>query len=389
MTALADRSRKRTATMLVGTIVVLALVPILAWFGIDAISNSKGGKDALADNLTIQEFPPTPTAALLTTDDAGALTSVTVFALHPGGVGGSAISVPITADTSFVAEDRRSLQAVYAEGGIDSTHIALESLLVVTVNFIAEANEQQGAEMLAPLAPITVELPDDVQLGTDDTTPDTIAAGSSALSAEQVAAVMTTGAGDAPESSRRPTLDALWAGIAAAVEDGTGAEQFAAGTQPTAFEDYMARLWAGPVQARGLAATPLESTDEYEVEEVARAEALLVFGSIAPGSVSPPAPGLIFRLEAPPGYEAEVQRTIAKLVFLGGNVVSVDLTRPAQPNTVFIVPDEINRAEAGTTNLIFGDFTFEEPTVRIDGVDLTVVLGTDYLATVDVQEVAG
>jgi hypothetical protein len=34
--------------------------------------------------------------------------------------------------------------------------------------------------------------------------------------------------------------------------------------------------------------------------------------------------------------------------------------------------------------MIFGDFTFQDPTVRIDGVDLTVVLGTDYLATVDV-----
>lgn len=389
MTAIADRSRQRTLAMLLGTLLVLVLVPILGYVGVNAISNSTGGRDALADNLTIQEFPPTPTAALITTDQTGVLRSVTVFALHPNGVGGSAISVPITADTSFVEGDRRSLQAAYAEGGVDSVHIALESLLVLTVNFIDEAGESAMAEMLQPLAPITVDLPGDVTLaGTDDTTPETIPAGPVELSAEQVAEILTTGSGDEPESGRRPRLEAVWAGIAAAVGEGTGTVEFAAGAQPSTFDEYMARLWAGTMQARGLNATPIETTDDgYEVEEVSRAEALLVFGSIAPGSVSPPAPGLIFRLEAPPGYEAEVQRTIAKLVFLGGNVVSVDLTKQPQPDTVFIVPDEINRAEAGTTNAIFGDFTFEEPTVRIDGVDLTVILGTDYLATVDVQAV--
>jgi hypothetical protein len=62
------------------------------------------------------------------------------------------------------------------------------------------------------------------------------------------------------------------------------------------------------------------------------------------------------------------------------------MTKEPQENTVFIVPDEINRAEAVATNMIFGDFTFEEPSVRIDWVDLTVVLGTDYLETVDVVE---
>ena len=142
------------------------------------------------------------------------------------------------------------------------------------------------------------------------------------------------------------------------------------------------RLFAGPVQTRGLSATPLTGAANptgADLVEIARAETLLVFGSIAPGAVSAPAPGLIFRIEAPPGYEAQVERTIAKLLFLGGNVLSVDMTKEPQPNTVFIVPDEINRAEAGTTNMIFGDFTFEEPTVRIDGVDLTVILGTDYL----------
>ena len=47
---------------------------------------------------------------------------------------------------------------------------------------------------------------------------------------------------------------------------------------------------------------------------------------------------------------------------------------------MFYVPDDVLRVDAESTNLILGDFTFGTPTERIDGVDITVVLGTDYLS---------
>jgi hypothetical protein len=67
------------------------------------------------------------------------------------------------------------------------------------------------------------------------------------------------------------------------------------------------------------------------------------------------------------------------LLYLGANIVSIDTNAAPRPDTVFLVPDEVNRDEAMQTNGIFGSVSFEDPTVRIDGVDLTVVLGTDYL----------
>jgi hypothetical protein len=418
--------------MLLATLLVLLVVPVLGYVGATAIANSTGGDDALGDNLPIRPFPATPTAALVTTDAAGVLSSVTVFVLDPSGVGGTAINVPVSADVGFSDDARQSLQGVYEAGGADATWLALESLLVLTINQFREAGADDVAALLAPIAPIAVDLPqpvtaptaaepvttdpestddeatdamddEDDDNATEDTSDDTasndtapevtataetvLAAGATELDAATAAAVLTTTAGGQPESTRRPNLDALWSGIAAAVGAGSGA--VAPATPPTSFDDYMVRWFAGPVQTRGLSATPLTgdaNPENLDVEEIPRAETLLVFGSIAPDAVSPSSPGLVFRLEAPPGYVAEVQRTIAKLLFLGGIVVSVDMTRQPQPNTVFIVPDEINRAEAGTTNMIFGDFTFEEPTERIDGVDLTVILGTDYLSTVDLVE---
>src|SRR5215212_5140469 len=99
--------------MLGVTIVVLVVAPLLGYVGARAVLDSTGGKDALADNLDITEFPSTPTAVLLATDDAGVLASVTAFALDPSGVGGSIVSVPVSADIGFSDEARQSLQDVY------------------------------------------------------------------------------------------------------------------------------------------------------------------------------------------------------------------------------------------------------------------------------------
>jgi hypothetical protein len=50
---------------------------------------------------------------------------------------------------------------------------------------------------------------------------------------------------------------------------------------------------------------------------------------------------------------------------------------------VFLVPNEADRNRAQVTDGIFGTIVFDEPTVRIDGVDVTLVLGTDYLSSVE------
>ena len=75
--------------------------------------------------------------------------------------------------------------------------------------------------------------------------------------------------------------------------------------------------------------------------------------------------------------------TLDKLLFLAANVVSVDTSSAPQPDTIFFVPDEANRIRAQTTDVIFGEIVFGEPTVRVSGVDVTIVLGIDYLESVE------
>jgi len=395
VTALAARRRRITIAMLVVTLVVLGAIPVLGFVGARALLDSTGGRDATDDNLPVQTFPSTPTALYATVAD-GRLTSTTVFVLDGAGVGGSVVSVPVNADVGFADDARQSLQEVYAEGGLEALRPAVESVLRITLNLAAEADEPAVAALLSSFGPLSVTLTGQVDLGEE-----TIGPGAVELDAAGAAALLTAVPADGAEGgeiSRTGDVAALWSAVAAAIGEGdpqrapatttaaTSAGGFAVAAVPAGIEQFVDQLAAGPVRARGLPARALagsENPDDLDVVELDGAEALFVFASVAPGSVSGTADGLYIRLEAPAGYDAAVKRTIERLLFVGGNIVSVDTTVEPRSGTVMSVPDEINRDDAARTNEIFGDFEFVEPTTRIDGVDLTITLGTDYLEGVD------
>ena len=368
--------------MLLITVLVVGAVPALGYVGVRAILDSEGGADATADNLPITTFPSTPTGLLLTNDGAGRLTSATILVLDPKGLGGSIISVPVSADFGLADDARQSLQGAYEVGGFDGTVDAAESLLGITINLSGELDPSGVAALLAPLAPITVDLPAQVPA---DGAIASIPAGSSQLTAEQAARVLTAkpaADGTGLEASRRPNVEATWVGVVAAVGGGKPTTNIDLAVPPTTLADMSARLFSGTVQTRGLTAQPLTAAQNptgVDVEQLDRSEEVFVFASIAPGAMSPAAIGPTFRLVAPPGYDAAVKATIGKLLFFQANVVSVDTTAPVRADTIFYVPDDIVRTEAQQTDGIFGAITFGDPTERIDGVDITVLLGTDFL----------
>jgi hypothetical protein len=385
MTALVERRRKRTLSMFVFTVLVMVAIPALGYVGVRAVLDSTGGKDAHAGELPVQEFPSTPAGLLLTVDDAGVLSSATVFVMSPNGIGGSIISVPVNSDTGFSDQARQSLQGVHAAGGLEATALQVESLLLVTINQAIEADAQQVAGMLLPYEPFTVELATEVSGTTDTGGADTLNAGTSVLDATNAAKVLTYGAGEGQETTRKGNLEALWAGVVTAIGKGRPVASVSA-TAPASFDELLDRVFSASVQSRGLstiALTAAQNPEGLDIVQLDRSEAVFVFSSIAPGSMSAPGLGPIIRLEAPAGYDLAVKLTLDKLLFLTANVVSIDTNSTPQPDTVFLVPDDANRIRAQTTDVIFGDIVFGDPTVRVDGVDVTIVLGTDYLESVE------
>ena len=104
-------------------------------------------------------------------------------------------------------------------------------------------------------------------------------------------------------------------------------------------------------------ADPIAATDNpdgKDVETLVRYEAIFVLASVAPASMSAPSTGLVFRIEAPPGYEDRVKFAVRAILFLGANVVSVYLGGEVHEATRYYIDDPRLVEEAESNNALFG-----------------------------------
>jgi hypothetical protein len=392
MTSLTGRRRRHTFYALAAGLVAAVLAPTLVYVGAKAISNSKAGKNALANVKPEQTFPQTPTAMLATVNAANELTSVTVFVLAPDSDvsaagydqrGGSVVSVPINVDIGS-GGPLLTLHDAYALGGEAELRIDLEAVINLTIDYISIMTGDQVTEFLTGLPAVQATLPRDV-LGADDAV--LFPKGSVSLTSAQLAQIMTTRSPTEREHLRQQNLDAVWAAIASTV--GTGRQdQSLSATTPVTFAEVAGRLMAGPIASRGLLARPLDAqlnAEGLDIESLDRPDAILVFASIAPAQMSRPASGLSYRIEAPPGYDQQVRKTIGILLASGGNIVSVDLNSKPTAETTFRIYDATLAGVEPTDNAVFGTIKIEKPDIRLGGIDETLALGTDYLKKVDLS----
>ena len=392
MTSLPGRRRRNTLMALCAGLVAAIFVPTLVYVGANAISNSKAGRNALANAPLEQSFPQTPTAMLATVSDTNELMSVTVLVLAPDADesaavydqrGGSIVSVPINVDSGS-GDQLLSLHDAYALGGPDELLADLESAVNLTIDFTAVMKRDELTAFLTGLPSIQADLPTDV-LGLDETAAFT--KGPNTLTAAQVAQILTSKSPTQREHLRQANVEAVWSGVAAAIGKGRDGLTLSPAS-PTTFAEMAARLMSSSVASRGLVARPLEADrnpEGLDVESLDRPDTILVFASIAPAQMSRPASGLTFRLEAPPGFDQQVRKTIGVLLSFGGNVVSVDLNADANADTKFLIYDASLASVEPTENPIFGTIKVETPPIRLGSIDETIQLGTTYLKGVDLS----
>lgn len=381
MSAIPSVRRRRTATVGTLGVAVLVVLGVLLYSGAKALVRYEGAKDA---SVEAEQIPVTPVGMLASVDGANRLTSIAVFVWRPGDApGGSIVSVPVSSDTAGGVDDLRiPLSQVYEEGGGEALLQAVESVLSLTVDQYLVATPQQLSAALVPVEPITVALPTPVREVADNGSETPLfPAGTVALTGTQAAQVLNAHDPEVLEAQRRPVVEAVWAGVAAAV--GQGRMSAPGTTTPTTFDDVLARVYAGPAAFRGLPAVPLpdgEASLGRDVEVLDRAEAVMVFATIAPSNVSATSTGLSFEVIAPRGYDDKVKGFIAALLYLGANVQRVYLDGPSQTATVLSLADARFRELTSGAEDLVGSVRLEEPSVRLEGIDVTFVLGTDYLS---------
>lgn len=381
MSSLPSVRRRRTAIMLAANLLALVALGGIGYAGVRALKRYEGATKVSVVSI---KLPVTPVGMLATVDADDQLTSVAVFVLKAGTqIGGSIVTVPVSSDSNSLPNgvDRIPLTQAYADGGAEALVLAVESVLSITVDVSTVATPAEAEALLAPVAPVKATLPTDVRSSTAGGDTDVLfPAGAVSLSAAQSVEVLNATADSQLNVDRRGNIDAVWAGVAASVGAGRTTPDTTAPLASVA--DLLGRLFAAPVESRGLPADPIlaaDNPDGKDVESLVRHEAIFVLASVAPASMSATSTGLVFRIEAPPGYEDRVKFAVRAILFLGANVVSVYLGAAVNEATRYYIDDPRLVAEAQSNNVLFGVTETLTPEVPIEGIDVILQLGTDFL----------
>jgi len=399
MTVSRHRRRVSTSVALGASIAGFALAIGLGIVGGVAIYHTSDG-EVQGSQAPEDHFPDTPTGLITVFDDAGALASAAVVVVRPasGGdepAGGSLVPIPVTADVSGGFGDARiPLDSVEA----DAVAGEVTTLLGLTVDADLALDESALAELLAPLGPLTIDVPADV---TDADGNVTVAAGPQTLDPSQVAALLAAPTADTPSVDDYDLDVAAWRAIAAAIGDGLDAplgtrRAAPAGTAPAPAPDLANELWwatSGPLRVARLHAVPVNdlaaNPDGVDVLSLDRAEVVTLFAHVAPTRLAAPNPGYNLRVVSPfaddqlpaglTRYDVAYAAT-ATLLGLDTNVVSVDTTAgDTGAATVVEVADDALVAAAEGLSAEFGTVEVRVADRRIAGIDAVVTLGTDFL----------
>ncbi len=368
MTAIAKKRRRTTVVGVVGTLVLVLAAAAMFAVGVVTLSNSEEGEAVGVDLRPTVVLPATPNALLAVADDEGNLESAVIMTLLPDNVGGSIVIVPRNADvTAAFGAQRRPLNEVFAADAADTA-----------------AFESAVEEMLS----ITIER-------------------SAVVSADDLSSVLGDALADVdtiPQDA--PIDDAFWSDVAAAAPLETDPvpvplDEFDQPIPPATVAELAQRLLSGEVQERALATrvpSEAENPTEADVVIVDRRDANLVFAQVSPGLVSTPNTGLSVRIVAPFSdeqieasdgqYESTTElmlEVISQMYFFQANVVSVD-TQPgeggaAQVTVIQVAQERFVEDMEAIAPIVFGESEVVLASTLIEGVDVVVTLGTDYIAT--------
>lgn len=405
MTALTSQRRIRTMAAGMAGLLVLGVAPVLGYYGVDVLRNSKAGTEA--KKIPEVKFPSTPTAMLAIVNDQQVVTALAVLVLAPGtGKGGTLVSLPTNASRAQTTDDKNLPVAdSLINNGAEGLLSDVESLSNVTLNFNAVATQANAATLLAPAGAMPVSLPNPVvAAAADGSTKTLFPAGAATLSAAQASSVLAAYDPDKPETGRLANVRAVWNGLASGV--GVGVQPAAVSSLPPKnFDDFLLHFFAGPVQVYNdlntVALSGPTNPDKIDVGSLDRSAVVLVMAGLAPGAMIAPYPSLSFRIEngltdadvAAAGLtgvtSASLSRDIvAQLLFVQSNVISVSPevftldTHQVPDKTIVFSANDVQVSQSKDFATLFGQVEFIKPSISFPLVDIVIVVGRGYLEEV-------
>jgi hypothetical protein len=418
MTALAHRRRRATVAGLAVAGSAVVLVAVLGVAGSSILADSTAGRlavDTGRPTLT-RRLPFTATGLIGVVDADGRLTTMAVAALEPDGTGGSLVQVPVAADPSSGVADRLApIDAVFGVDGGEEFLGAVDVLTGLSFDVVEVVDEQRFAQIVGPLGDLEIELPGEVR---DESSGESWPAGAQRVTGPEAARVITAVESGVPSWGFEAIRAAVWDAVAERVGAGIGSAVPVADDSllpvPASLDEFVDRLFAGPVGFRALRFEPVAADDAavrldpslreaFGVESlpgsviVDRADRLLVFGSVAPSRLGAPLDGPTVRIVngwTDESLGAEVVDTVDLLtwvvegiVFGKMNVVSVvTASYPGEFPTPEVTRGEFRDAEVAERfeqwySTPFGGIDTVVVDSPIDGVDVELFVGRALAAS--------
>ena len=402
MTAIAERRKRRTVFGAVTAVLLIVAAGAMFVVGVVTLSNSQEGEAVGVDDRPRVQFPPTPNALLALTDENGQLASVVVMTLLPEGQGGSIVTVPVNADsTAGFGLQRRPLDESFDADDVEGLVASVEEMLAITVQSAAIV-DAAGLELLLPdVEALRVVVPNDV-VDTSGGGGVIATAGPQTFTAEEMIAILAAVDDDVEVDTSHANDVAVWESLAQTAPVTVPPEQvpldeLGRPVAPATVDELMTRLWQGEITVRDLLVVPVDEESnptEVDVVLIDRRDSNLVFAQVSPGLVSTPNTGLTVRIvanftddqlaEAGGVYDSTSDlavELIGRLLFIGGNVTSVDTAPTGAPAVTIIEVVEERRMQENVdaAEALFGEAEVRVAESVIEGIDVEVILGMSYL----------
>lgn len=320
---------------------------------------------------------PTPTLVMLHDVD-GLLDAITVLTLpDPDGAGGGVLLVPDRTVADIPAFDDIPIEAAYDLGDAQFAAQSVGGLVGVAMLETAVVDAGRWADLVAPVAPITIENPNELRIDGEVRFP----IGTIELEASDVAAYLEADDSEGSDLARLARHQLFWDAWLEAVED-EGTPGAVPGELESGIGRFVRTLARGSAVIETLPVRPV-GDDRYGPEPAFFPEddpVTELLTRLVPFPVSP-APGARARLRLLNGttdttiassVAAELPPAGVELVLIG-NAASLD----HDTTTVRYVGEE-SREEALAIVDILGVGEVVEELRPTDAADITVTLGADY-----------
>jgi len=389
MTSLAEIRRRRTIVVLSSSLVVLLLLPVSVVAAWRAVRDSKAAQEVVT--LPTRTLPTTPTAVIGVTDEQNFLASLAVVALTPDGAGGTVMLLPVGASVGGQPEgEPKRLADVYGSDGPDALKKAVEDMTNSQIDLVAVNGVDGTAELIARAGTITPTYGADVTDTDGESTRVVAVSGANTFTPIEATAVLAARDAGQNEDVRFAPVKATWDAIAAAVGTGAlGATPAAVvpdvGAQtPADVPTFMSALLAGPIRVWQVGGQRIADAEknplDIDVYGYDLGEVVMVMASAAPSAMVPVYPTLSVQIDSPFADSSVIRQATFRLLYMGTNVIlvrSVDVEVP--DTTTIFYSDEVERAMSEPLTTLFGDIAFESATERVEGIDVRIVLGRNFI----------